>query len=119
MSVEPVSGFPPARKIRRGSRDHLRDALTVLAGGHGTITHHREQSWASITFTGTRHHFSIVYTGHNAVEAGESLIAALPEHEFTIPGQLVADATITGVESNLLPEPKLAVECELLLLVDG
>ena len=51
--------------------------------------------------------------------AGEMLIAALPEHEFTLPGQLVADAAVARVDHEMLPEPKLTVELELLLLVDG
>ncbi|NMW31864.1 hypothetical protein HKD42_07310 [Altererythrobacter sp. RZ02] len=119
MSADPITRFPPARKARRGPRDHLRTALLDMAVGHGIITDHKEQSWASITFTGTRHHLSIVFDGANAVEAGESMVAALPEHEFTIPGQLVADATVSAAESTLLPHPKLTVECELLLLVDS
>ena len=46
------------------------------------------------------------------------MIAALPDHEFTIPRQLVADATIIAVESTLLPAPEMTVSCQLLLLED-
>ena len=51
-----------------------------------------------------------------AVAAGELFIDALPEHEFAIVGSLVADAAITAVEHTALPEPKLVVTAELLLL---
>ncbi|MCE2843487.1 MAG: hypothetical protein ACK44O_12700 [Novosphingobium sp.] len=57
--------------------------------------------------------------GAAAVEAGEALIAALPDHEFAIPGQLVADASVVSVEQSPLPEPRMLVELELLLLEDG
>ncbi len=49
---------------------------------------------------------------------GEQFIAALPEHEFTLPRQLVADAAVVSVEHATLPEPRLTVELELLLLDD-
>ena len=51
--------------------------------------------------------------------AGERFIALLPEHEFTIRGQLVADATICAVSVELLPEPVMLVEAELLLLEES
>lgn len=54
-----------------------------------------------------------------AIAAAEALIEALPEHEFTIPDQLVADAAIVSVEQVALPEPRIVVELELLLLEDA
>lgn len=52
------------------------------------------------------------------MEAGEDFIADLPEHEFSIPGQLVAEARVTEVEHRLLPTPRIVVQCEMLLLED-
>ena len=46
-------------------------------------------------------------------------VAELPEHEFAIPGQIVADAAILEVEHRLIPEPRLVVQCELLLLEES
>lgn len=51
--------------------------------------------------------------------AGERFIAALPDHEFSIPGQLVADATVTEVNQSTLPDPRMVVTCALLLLEDA
>ena len=48
-----------------------------------------------------------------------NVVAELPEHEFAIPGQIVADAAILEVEHRLLPEPRLVVQCELLLLEES
>ncbi len=108
-----------ARRQPRSVAEKLRDAVRALAGGHGDIVHHVEKAWASITFAGTRHIMRLVFDGDGAVEAGEGLIADLPEHEFAIPGQLVADATVAAVEHELLPHPRLLVECEVLLLEDA
>jgi len=43
----------------------------------------------------------------------------LPDHEFSIPGQLVADATVSEVTSSTLPYPRMVVTCALLLLEDA
>ncbi|MXP32838.1 hypothetical protein [Parerythrobacter jejuensis] len=107
------------RRSRRSTGDRLRDAVLTLCAGHGQVQHHTEKAWASITFAGTRHCLRIVFEGGDAVQAGEDLVATLPDHEFAIPRQLVADATITAVESELLPVPRMLVECELLLLEDA
>ena len=53
------------------------------------------------------------------VEGGEALIAALPDHEFALPGRLVADATVSAVDHAAGPPPRMVVTCELLLLEDG
>src|ERR1700712_818083 len=94
-------------------------AVTQLAGAEAELLRHTERAWASITFSGTRHLIVLAFAGAKAVPAGEQFIAALPDHEFTIPRQLVADATVIGVEHSSLPEPKLVVEIELLLLEDA
>src|SRR5690554_2314179 len=91
---------------RRGPSNRLRDALLSLAGGQAIVLSHEEKSWASITFAGARHRIDLVFEGAEAVEAGELFIASLPEHEFAIPGQLVADAAVIEVDHRLVP-PRL------------
>lgn len=118
MRPDPVP-IPAPRLRRRSTSDRLRDTLLSIAGGHGEIQHHAEKAWASITFAGTRHTIRLVFEGEDAVAGGENLVAQLPDFEFTIPRQLVADAAITAVESELLPCPRMLVECELLLLEDA
>jgi hypothetical protein len=100
---------------RRAATDDLRDALLELAHGQATILAHAEKSWASVTFAGARHRLELLFDGEEAIEAGELFIALLPEHEFDIPGQLVADATVTEVDHRLQPQ-RMQVSCELLLL---
>lgn len=104
---------------RRSPGDRLREALLALGDHRGQVLFHTERAWASITFAGARHILALLFAGEEAVEAGERFIAALPVHEFAIPGQLVADAAITEVEHRLLPHLRLVVQCEVLLLEDG
>ena len=103
---------------RRAACDDLREALLTLAQGHATILGHNERSWASVTFAGARHRLELLFEGDEAIAAGELFVALLPEHEFDIPGQLVADATVTEVDHRLQPH-RMQVGCELLLLEEG
>ncbi|MGH6785655.1 MAG: hypothetical protein ACREBO_02405 [Novosphingobium sp.] len=118
------SGEPPplpsraGRRAQRGPWSHLLSALLELAEGETHLLDHTERAWASITFTGARHTVTLAFTGDAAIASGERFVAALPEHEFAIPGQIVADAAVLAVEHRLLPKPCLTVEVELLLLED-
>ena len=100
---------------RRAPGRHLREALLELARDRPTIVAHSERSWASVTFAGARHRLVLEFEGDEGIGAGETFIALLPEHEFAVPGQLVADATVTEVDHRLDP-PLMRVVCELLVL---
>ncbi len=108
----------PAAKTRRAPGQRLAEALIVLGGGKCRITRQSEQNWASITFAGTRHTFDVVFEGEAAIEIGEDFIAALPEHQFSVRGQLVADAEVTKVDHRAAP-PLMKITCELLLIDEG
>lgn len=111
----PARQRPPARR----SAERLRDALLALAGGAATISRHVDKPWASVTFEGARHTVALCFEGCEAVSAGEFFIEALAEHEFAIPGHLVAEARVTAVDQRLAPDQRLEVTCELLLLRDA
>ena len=106
-------------RTRRSVGDRVSQAVQQLAGGHATLIHHREKAWASITFAGTRHEMKLEFDTPPAIEAGEHLIATLPDYEFTIPGQLVAEATVASVDHCLHPQPRLTVNATLLLLEEA
>ena len=111
----PLAGF----RARRTTADRVRAAIAGLAGGHGTVLAHEEKAWASITFAGTRHEVVLEFCGPEAVAGGEELIERLPDHEFALPGQLVADATVTKVDHRFGAMERLEVTAVLLLLEEG
>ena len=114
----PTGATRPRRSGGRGVGARLTLALLEQAQGHARLLSHAEKSWASITFAGTRHRYVLEFDGAEAVEAGECFIVFLPEHEFAISGQLVADAAVIEVDHMASP-PLMRVTCELLLLEDG
>ena len=122
MHIETKSAPRPAgrhtARKRRTPGERLLEALQELANGKAQLSRHKERNWASITFAGTRHSIILAFKGSEAVEAGEDFIACLPEHEFAIPGQLVADAAILEVDHQLAP-PFMQVKCEILMLEEG
>ena len=118
MLHDPVELKSCPFRPRRTNADRLQEVLLMLAEAQGRILSHQETPWASITFSGTRHEILIEFAGPEAVVAGEHFIAALPDHEFTIPGQLVADAAVSEVSHVALPEPRMHVTATLLLLDD-
>lgn len=101
---------------RRTLADRVREALIVLSKGEADIRSHEETAWASITFSGTRHEVVLEFEGARAVEVGEDFIANLPDHEFTIPGQLVAEATVNEVDHRFGEKERMIVTAVLLLL---
>ena len=107
--------------VRKGRRPWLSLLATLLELGQGRaeLVRHSEHSWASATFAGTKHYVELAFTGADALEAAESLIAALPDHEFDLPGQLVADACLVSIDQAMLPQPRMVLEIEVLLLEDG
>lgn len=115
----PLLGVTRFQRPRRTLSDRVRTALMQLTGGAGTLLGHEEKAWASITFTGTRHEVVLEFCGAEAVARGEELIERLPDHEFALPGQLVADATITKVDHRFGAMERLEVTAALLLLEEG
>ena len=116
MRVDSI--VPRPRAERRSPAVRLREQLLDLARGQAAVLGHEEKAWASVTFAGARHRLELAFEGAEAVAAGELFVAFLPEHEFALPGQLVADAAVTAVDHRLEP-PRMQVSCELLLLEEG
>lgn len=106
----------PRDRYRRRPWLPLLNAIVQLAGDEVELLRHEETPWSSITFAGSRHTVALSFGGIDAIEAGEAFIAALPGHEFAIPGQQVVSATIVSADHGLVPAPRLTVEAEILLL---
>lgn len=116
--LNPGKGVGAPRARVRHPSVQLLDAVMRLAGEHGELISHGERPWASATFHGTRHTITLLFNGKDGAAAGDEFIAALPEHEFTIRGQLVADAAVSEVTHVTLPTERMVVETELLMLAD-
>ncbi|MEL0211386.1 MAG: hypothetical protein VW891_12545, partial [Novosphingobium sp.] len=93
----------PPRRLAGAER--LLRAVREVAGPHAEVVSHDETPWASITFTGARYKLVLRFAGSDAVSDGENFVARLPEHEFQLRGRLVADATVTRVDHEMLPSP--------------
>ena len=117
-AIRPLLGQPHPR-VRISPGERLLRAVIALAGPLAELEEHREEPWASVTFAGTRHTIVLRYEGWEACDAAETLMAALPEHEFTIARTLVADAAVVRLDQSLLPEPVMTLELALLLLDDA
>ena len=118
-SAAPKGSKARRYRPRRTTGDRVREALMLLAEGRADLLTHEEKAWSSITFAGTRHEVMLDFQGEEAVAVGEEFIAALPEHEFTIPGQLVADATVREVDHRFGAEERMVVTAVLLLLEES
>ncbi|MFC3214316.1 hypothetical protein [Novosphingobium panipatense] len=120
MSAEPFQQtFRRPTRHRHSTNEpwaRLLSDVLRLAGRGAELLHQAERLWASATFSGARHTIALAFEGE-AIERGEAFIAALPDHEFTIPRHLVADAAVVAVEHRQAPS-RLAIEVELLLLED-
>lgn len=93
-------------------------ALLTLAEGKAELVSHSERPWASATFSGARHEVVLRFEGIEAAIIGEALIELLPEHEFAIGGQLVADCGLVWAERRVNPLQLTFAVSLLLLLKD-
>ena len=103
----------------RGPWKRVVRAVQELAGPHAEFVRHAETPWASVTCSGARHKIGLAFAGADGIEAAETFIAALPDHEFSLSGSIVADATIVSVDHRALPSSSMLIEAELLLLDDA
>jgi hypothetical protein len=69
----------------------LTNALLKIATP-AEIPESRERPWASVTFTGARHWVALSVGPARA----DAVASMLPDHEFDLPGHLVADIAVTG-----------------------
>jgi len=105
-----------ADRLTKSPGKAVRSQVFALAKGKCELLAHAEKAWGSITFAGTRHELSLKFEGCEAIEAGEAMIEALPQHEFSIPGQLVADAAVRETDHRFGPVETLTATIALLLL---
>ena len=60
------------------------------------LTEVRSVDWRSLTFDGERHEIALRFTGPGASQEVERMIDGLADHEFVLPGSIVADIAVVG-----------------------
>jgi hypothetical protein len=85
--------------------------LRMAAPAH--IIRSQERPWASVTFSGARHWITL----HVPSDRAGVLEAELPEADFSLPGQLVADLAITATHA-LGAETQLDIEALTVVYAD-
>lgn len=86
----------PEKLARANVERELRLALIALVGGDVELSAYRERPWASATFVGGRHYWTLTLSGPNHADRAAKLEAIIGEHEFSIRGHIVADAIVTS-----------------------
>lgn len=81
-----------------------------------SIAAERSAAWHSLLFDGGRHHVRIALSGENAAQALDVMSCAIGHPEFAIPGHIVADIRLSGIEHD---GKDALVSLEALTIRDG
>ncbi len=84
----------------------------------GRICSHSETDWASATFKGARHNFTIRFDGPGSHTYAETLIERIENDDLQISGHLVADITAPGQRFASAPECYAEVDVAVLTLAN-
>jgi hypothetical protein len=78
------------------AQDALLRALKARVGKNQmlSVREARSESWASATFSGSRHSFAFTLSGKDAEGTASRLAEGLDAMEFDLPGHLVADIAL-------------------------
>jgi hypothetical protein len=69
--------------------------VSKLGAGPATISNSGCFPWASVTFSGARHHFSLEIAAPDAVSDIQKFVAGIAAENFELIGHLVADIIVT------------------------
>ena len=94
----------------------IAQALFDACYPHGRLTSHNETDWASRTFKGARHNFTIRFDGPGSHTYAESLIERIENDDLQISGHLVVDVTIPAQRFFNNPECYAEVDVAALTL---
>ena len=75
-------------------------ALAPALGGHGSVSIEEvhSRSWASVTFSGTRHDVALRLDGEGAEAAAERFLGGLEAAEIPLDGHVLADISLVSQE---------------------
>lgn len=69
-------------------------------GGETAVEEAVSRRWASITFSGARHLFTLRLEGAGAAAAADAFVDHLEEREFRLRGHVVADIVLVAAERD-------------------
>ena len=85
---------------------------------HGRLVNHSETDWASATFKGARHNFTIRFDGPGSHTFAETLIELVTDDDITVSGHLVCDMTVPSQRFVSGTECYAEVDVAVLTLVN-
>ncbi len=77
-----------------GTASRLIASILPLAGPSAELAGAHEREWASATFSGARHCLDLRLWFAGRDDPLPASLLSLPEHEFDLPAEIVADCTI-------------------------
>jgi len=89
--------------MSRGLGDRLARVVSANIGTFGGATRVEsieQTDWASVTFTGARHHLRVTLDGEGAVGVAADFLDKLPDLELPLPGHIVADIALVAEERS-------------------
>ncbi len=89
-----------------------------ICGDDSELVGAHEREWASATFSGARHSLDLLIPANDEGGALPDAIARLPDHEFDLMGEIVADCAVTIGQRHRSADggTRLAVRVELLTI---
>lgn len=81
------------------------------------LSEFRSVDWQSLTFSGERHEMLLRIPGPGAALVARRIADGLAEHEFDVPGHIVADIAVCG-ETHEDPAGAVMLRIEALTLID-
>lgn len=85
-------------------------------GAEATLQRADEREWASATFSGARHGLDLSIRLPSADAQPPAFLALLPEWEFDLPGEIVADCSVTLAQRERAPDGSWQLPCRIELL---
>jgi hypothetical protein len=89
-----------------------------LFDGAFSVEENKSRSWASVTFTGSRHRLTFSLQGRAANAAADSFIETLTEADFPLRGHVLADIALAGDERSIARE-RVQLTIEALTVEDS
>ena len=113
MQIDEQIDKNPVRKHRKDVGCQLIAQIAALVGPDYIVKITRERSWASVTFSGTRHSVAIGPALNANTPLPSVFAAQIAEHEFDLPGRFVADVLLDDRKAQ-----SGAITAEILTIID-